>query len=383
MSATEAIPLSLYVHIPWCIRKCPYCDFNSHQAAPQDIPQQEYIDALYRDLEQLLPRVWGRRVSTVFIGGGTPSLLSAENVYELLSGIRARLPLIAHSEITMEANPGSLELEKFREFRDAGITRMSLGVQSFSDEYLQRLGRIHTSDQVHRAIETVTDCQYDSFNLDLMFGLPGQGMADVLSDLDTALDYQPPHLSLYQLTIEPNTLFSHSLPANLPEDDQLAEMQDALVSQAQQAGLSRYEVSAYASTGNECRHNLNYWQFGDYLGIGAGAHSKISDPEGIWRFSRPRQPASYMASSGAEASYINQRKLDRNDLVLEFMINALRLFNGFSYSQFSRSTGLNQEVLAEGVMEAVDKGLLLEQGDRVRATDRGFRFLSEIQLLFT
>lgn len=379
----EAVPLALYIHVPWCIRKCPYCDFNSHQSEDGDIPQQEYLEALFRDLEQLLPRVWGRRVSSVFIGGGTPSLLSAETVYQLISGIRARLPMVSNTEITMEANPGSLEVQKFGQFYDAGITRLSLGVQSFSDQQLKRLGRIHDSEQAHRAISAVSDCEFDSYNIDLMFGLPGQSVDELICELETALNYRPPHLSLYQLTIEPNTPFSHATPADLPGDDELAEMQEVVASHAQAAGLDRYEVSAYATAGKQCRHNLNYWQFGDYLGIGAGAHSKLTEPEGVRRFSRPRQPSRYMHSSGTDEAYVAQRKLDRDDLVLEFMINALRLSSGFSYQQFELTTGLGSEVLAEGVASAVNKGLLVVQGDSVQATDRGFRFLSEIQLLFT
>lgn len=379
----EAVPLSLYIHVPWCIRKCPYCDFNSHQSEEGDIPQQEYLEALFTDLEQMLPRVWGRRVSSVFIGGGTPSLLSAETVYQLISGIRARLPMVSNTEITLEANPGSLDEQKFGQFHDAGITRLSLGVQSFSDKQLQHLGRIHDSEQANKAINAVKDCGFDSYNIDLMFGLPGQSVDQLIQDLETALSYHPPHLSLYQLTIEPNTLFSHATPADLPGDDELAEMQELVASHARAAGLDRYEVSAYAIDSKQCRHNLNYWQFGDYLGIGAGAHTKLTEPEGVWRFSRPRQPSRYMDSSGSDEAFVAQRKLDRDDLVLEFMINALRLSRGFSYQQFELTTGLDREVLADGVANAVNKGLLAVQGDSVRATDRGFRFLSEIQLLFT
>jgi putative oxygen-independent coproporphyrinogen III oxidase len=383
MIANAAIPLSLYIHIPWCVRKCPYCDFNSHQADSSDIPEQEYLAALFKDLEQLLPRVWGRRVSSIFLGGGTPSLLAAETVSNLLSGIRARIPCVPALETTMEANPGSLELAKFQQFRDAGVNRLSLGVQSFSDQSLQALGRIHDAEQAHRAIQSVKACHFDSYNIDLMFGLPSQGISAAQLDLKTALAYQPPHLSLYQLTIEANTPFNHAPPENLPDDDLLADMQDMLVNEAALAGLDRYEVSAYASSGMQCRHNVNYWEFGDYLGIGAGAHSKITDHSGVSRFSRPRLPKQYITTAGEGSSLVNERKLDQDDLVLEFMINALRLKQGFTLQQFSLTTGLPDDVISEGINEAITKGLMEMSQDKVKTTDRGFAYLSEVQLLFT
>jgi len=383
MIAYEAIPLSLYIHIPWCVRKCPYCDFNSHQADSSGIPEQEYLAALFKDLEQLLPRIWGRRVSTIFFGGGTPSLLSAETVSNLLSGIRARVPCVPALEITMEANPGSLEVEKFQHFCDAGITRLSLGVQSFSDQSLQALGRVHDAEQAHRAIESVKACQFNSYNIDLMFGLPAQDVSAAQLDLKAALIYQPPHLSLYQLTIEANTPFKHTLPENLPDNDLLADMQDALVIEAEAVGLERYEVSAYAVNGRQCRHNVNYWEFGDYLGIGAGAHSKITDQTGVSRFSRPRLPRQYIATAGANESIVNERKLDQKDMVLEFMINALRLKQGFTMQQFSLTTGLANDVISDGINQAIKNGLMVKNRDRVKTTDRGFGFLSEVQLLFT
>ncbi len=383
MIAKAAIPLSLYIHIPWCVRKCPYCDFNSHQADRSGIPEQEYLAALFKDLEQLLPRVWGRRISTIFFGGGTPSLLSADTVSNLLSGIRARIPCIPVLEITMEANPGSLEVEKFQQFRDAGITRLSVGVQSFSDQNLQVLGRIHDSEQAHRAIQSVIACQFDSYNIDLMFGLPAQDISAAQLDLKAALAYQPPHLSLYQLTIEANTAFKISPPENLPDDDMLADMQDVLVTEAAAAGLERYEVSAYATSSMQCRHNVNYWEFGDYLGIGAGAHSKITDQTGVSRFSRPRLPKKYIATAGSNEAFVNERKLDQKDLLLEFMINALRLQQGFTLQQFSLTTGLASDVISDGINQAIRKGLMVKNNDRVKTTDRGFAFLSEVQLLFT
>ncbi len=383
MIAKAAIPLSLYIHIPWCVRKCPYCDFNSHQADSSGIPEQEYLAALFKDLEQLLPRVWGRRVSTIFFGGGTPSLLTADAVSNLLSGIRARIPCVPALEITMEANPGSLEIERFHQFRDAGITRLSVGVQSFSDQSLQALGRIHNAEQAHRAIESVIACQFDSYNIDLMFGLPAQDILAAQSDLKAALAYQPPHLSLYQLTIEANTPFKHTPPKKLPDDDLLADMQDVLVTEAAIAGLERYEVSAYARNGRQCRHNVDYWEFGDYLGIGAGAHSKLTDQAGVCRFSRPRLPKQYIATAGEDSAIVNERKLDQNDLVLEFMINALRLRQGFTLQQFSFTTGLASDVISDGINRAIKKGLMIKNKDRVKATDKGFAFLSEVQLLFT
>ncbi|MFW2440252.1 MAG: radical SAM family heme chaperone HemW [Arenicellales bacterium] len=382
MIANEAIPLSLYIHIPWCVRKCPYCDFNSHQADSSGIPEQEYLTALYKDLEQLLPRIWGRRVSTIFFGGGTPSLLSPAAVSNLLSGIRARIPCIPALEVTLEANPGSLEVDKFQQFRDAGITRLSVGVQSFTDQGLQALGRIHDAEQAHRAIQSVIACQFDSYNIDLMFGLPGQDISAAQGDLETALSYQPPHLSLYQLTIEKNTPFMHSPPHKLPGDDLLADMQGLLAKEAAAAGLERYEVSAYAAGGRLCRHNVNYWEFGDYLGLGAGAHSKITDQTGVSRFSRPRLPKQYLATAGLNDAFVGERKLQRDDLVLEYMINALRLRKGFTLKQFSLHTGLAKDTLTQGTDEAVKKGLLIQQGDNIRATEKGFCFLSEIQLMF-
>ena len=378
-----AIPLSLYIHVPWCLRKCPYCDFNSHQVATEGIPEQEYLAALLKDLEQVLPRVWGRRVSTIFFGGGTPSLLSPGLVAELLSGIRARIPCVPTAEITLEANPGSIEADKFKQFREAGITRLSLGVQSFNDANLQVLGRIHSAKQAHRAINAVMESDFESFNIDLIFGLPAQDISQAGKDLETALGYQPPHLSLYQLTIEPNTPFRDSPPENLPDDDLLSDMQDDLAAQVELQGLQRYEVSAYAQQGQQCRHNLNYWEFGDYIGIGAGAHTKITDQFGVVRYSRPRLPKQYLASAGMPDAHVGERRLQPQDLVIEYMINALRLRKGFSLQQFSLHTGLDSDVLSAGIAKAEAMGLLLQNDDNICTTDKGFGFLSEIQLLFS
>jgi len=372
MIANQAIPLALYIHIPWCVRKCPYCDFNSHQAASDGIPERDYFEALLKDLEQLLPRVWGRRISSIFFGGGTPSLLSPDVVHDLLSGIRARISCLPTAEITLEANPGSLEVEKFQQFCEAGITRLSVGVQSFSDQSLQSLGRVHDAEQAHRAIDAVRAINFNSYNIDLMFGLPGQNLSAAARDLETALSYQPPHLSLYQLTIEANTQFKYSPPTGLPDEDTLADMQDLL----------GYEVSAYAARGQQCRHNVNYWEFGDYLGIGAGAHSKITDQTGVFRSSRPRLPKQYIVTAGSNEAFVNEYKLDQRGLVVEFMINALRLQQGFSLRQFSLTTGLECDVISEGISQATKKGLLIQQGNRVRPTEKGFGFLSDIQLMF-
>ncbi|NOY15335.1 MAG: oxygen-independent coproporphyrinogen III oxidase-like protein [Gammaproteobacteria bacterium] len=382
MIANQAIPLALYIHIPWCVRKCPYCDFNSHQAASDGIPERDYFEALLKDLEQLLPRVWGRRISSIFFGGGTPSLLSPDVVHELLSGIRARISCLPTAEITLEANPGSLEVEKFQQFCEAGITRLSVGVQSFSDQSLQSLGRVHDAEQAHRAIDAVRAINFNSYNIDLMFGLPGQNLSAAARDLEAALSYQPPHLSLYQLTIEANTQFKYSPPTGLPDEDTLADMQDLLADQAAAAGLERYEVSAYAARGQQCRHNVNYWEFGDYLGIGAGAHSKITDQTGVFRSSRPRLPKQYIVTAGSNEAFVNEYKLDQRGLVVEFMINALRLQQGFSLQQFSLTTGLECDVISEGISQAIKKGLLIQQGNRVRPTEKGFGFLSDIQLMF-
>jgi oxygen-independent coproporphyrinogen-3 oxidase len=383
MQSPEAIPLSLYVHIPWCMRKCPYCDFNSHAVGEDDIPQQSYIDALLKDLEFHLPEVWGRRISSIFIGGGTPSLLSPETINRLIVGIRTRLACLPGLEITLEANPGTLETESFCGFREAGITRLSIGVQSFSDTSLARLGRIHSGEEALQAVATAIAAGFDSVNLDLMFGLPGQSMQAAMQDLELALSLHARHMSLYQLTIEPNTPFSHRRPEGLPEDDLLADMQEQLAGRLATEGCPRYEVSAYATKGHHCRHNLNYWQFGDYLGIGAGAHSKLSTADEIYRFSKPRLPKQYLVEAGQASAVTSRRVLDDVDRCFEFMLNALRLRRGFTRDLFEGRTRLAYAAIEDRVWQATDMGLLEADGATIRPTETGYRFLSDTQLLFS
>ncbi|MEW5755041.1 MAG: radical SAM family heme chaperone HemW, partial [Pseudomonadota bacterium] len=322
---TSLPPLSLYVHIPWCVRKCPYCDFNSHEGR-QAIPEQRYIDALLLDLEQDLPRIWGRKVISIFIGGGTPSLFSPEAIDRLLSGIRARLALIPEAEITLEANPGTVEAGKFAEFRAAGINRLSIGIQSFSDYSLQQLGRIHGRKEALAAAEMAHEAGFDNFNLDLMFGLPGQTLKDAGDDVATAIALEPSHLSYYQLTLEPNTYF-HAKPPTLPNEDLIWAIQEQGQTALAEAGFGQYEVSAYArGEARRCRHNLNYWQFGDYLGIGAGAHAKITEGarQSITRYWKLKQPEAYLEAANAVAFSGGEKELARKDVGIEFMMNALR-----------------------------------------------------------
>lgn len=367
-------PLTLYVHIPWCVRKCPYCDFNSH-AADGSLPERAYVDALLADLERELPGVWGRTLQTIFIGGGTPSLFSAEAIERLLGGIRGLLPLKPGLEVTLEANPGTLEQGRFAEYRAAGVNRLSIGVQSFDAGALERLGRIHGPAEARAAAEAAHQAGFDNFNLDLMFGLPGQDMAATLDDLEQAIALQPAHLSWYQLTLEPNTLF-HRFPPQLPDPDLIADMQAAGQARLADAGYTRYEVSAYAQDGRRCRHNLNYWQFGDYLGIGAGAHQKRTDPaagqvERSWRLRHPR------AWLEAEDRVGDRRILAPEELVFEYMLNALRLTEGFAPADFTARTGLPWSSAAATVESLVARDLL-EAGERIRPTPLGARFLDDL-----
>jgi oxygen-independent coproporphyrinogen-3 oxidase len=389
-------PLSLYVHIPWCVRKCPYCDFNSHEARAK-IPEREYIDALLRDLEQDLPRVWGRIVHTIFIGGGTPSLFSPESIDRLLSGIRARLPLDQNIEITLEANPGTVELERFKGFRAAGINRLSIGIQSFEDEKLKALGRIHGREEALRAAEAARAAGFDNFNLDLMFGLPGQTLEQALADMHTAIGLRPTHLSAYQLTIEPNTLF-HARPPTLPDDDTTWEMQNQLQTELAAAGYRQYEVSAYARPGYECRHNLNYWKFGDYLGIGAGAHAKITaagDAQGcasaarggmpgaaITRLWKVKHPNEYLSAAGTPESIGGEQQLSRHDAAAEFMLNALRLVDGFPSPLFQERAGLPISACEPELAQAENQGLIEWDARTIRPTPQGRRFLNNLLELF-
>ena len=372
-------PLSLYVHLPWCLKKCPYCDFNSH-ASNGPLPESRYLDALCADLEATLPLVWGRRVHSVFIGGGTPSLFSPAGIDRLLGDIRARLPLEPGAEVTLEANPGTFERERFKAFRAAGVTRLSIGVQSFDDAALQRIGRVHDAAQAHAAVAEAREA-FDTFNLDLMYALPGQTLAELEQDVRTALAFAPPHLSIYHLTIEPNTVFA-KFPPRLPDDDTAWDMLDRITALTADAGLARYEVSAYARAGHRCVHNLNYWEFGDYLGIGAGAHGKLSFPHRIVRQVRHRQPELYMDKALAGDAVAQAHEVARAELPLEFMLNALRLKDGFSLTDYTERTGMPPSSIATALAQAEQSGWLRREGAWIQPTARGFDFLSDLQQLF-
>ncbi|MFT5709437.1 MAG: putative oxygen-independent coproporphyrinogen III oxidase [Halioglobus sp.] len=368
-------PLSLYIHLPWCERKCPYCDFNSHETTR--VPEERYVDSLLADLRADSHYIQQRQVDTLFIGGGTPSLFSVQSIERLMLGLRNTIDLSSELEATMEANPGSAEADKFQGFRQAGINRLSLGVQSFQDEQLQALGRVHSADEAHAAIEMIRASGFDNFNIDLMHGLPAQIPQGALADLKTALAYKPPHVSWYQLTIEPNTVF-HNRPPILPVEDALAEIQDCGEELLAASGYSQYEVSAYSQPHRACRHNLNYWSFGDYLGIGAGAHGKISHADGrIIRYSKRRQPDAYMSAIEAQFT-ASRRELDSDELSGEFMLNALRLNQGFSLQQFSATTGLPAQRVEATIDRLADKKLLLVDGDQVRTSVLGRRFLDSV-----
>lgn len=372
-------PLSLYIHIPWCVRKCPYCDFNSHEARGP-LPEDEYVAALLADLEQALPRVWGRPVLTVFIGGGTPSLFSARAMDTLLAGVRARLPLAADAEITLEANPGTVEAGKFSGFRAAGVNRLSIGIQSFNDRHLAALGRIHDAAEARRAVELALQV-FDNVNLDLMYALPEQTLSEAVADITTATAYAPQHLSAYHLTLEPNTYF-HRYPPRLPDDDAAAAMQDAVESHLAAAGYAHYETSAFARAGRRSRHNLNYWMFGDYLGIGAGAHGKISFKNNILRESRARQPKAYLAGAAAGAAVSESRAVAVADLPGEFMMNALRLNQGFELALFAAHTGLELTRILSTLDEAEARGLIERDHRRLTPTAQGRRFLNDLMAMF-
>jgi putative oxygen-independent coproporphyrinogen III oxidase len=372
-------PLSLYVHLPWCIRKCPYCDFNSHEAKGE-VPEQRYIDAVIADLEQALPLVWGRTIHSIFIGGGTPSLFSPASIDRLLGDIRARLKLEPDCEITLEANPGTFEKDRFRAFRAAGVTRLSIGVQSFNDQHLKALGRVHDRQQAIAAVEEAAQ-SFDTFNLDIMYALPGQALEQVEQDIATALSMMPPHISIYHLTIEPNTVFA-KYPPQVPEDDDAYAMLDRITEMTAGAGMERYEVSAYALPGHRCWHNLNYWQFGDYLGIGAGAHSKLSFAHRIVRQVRFREPRLYMDKALAGNAVTQDTEVSRAELPFEYMLNALRLRDGFVLQDFSDRTGLPLSVIQQPLDEAQARGLIERDLQRVRPTVRGFDFLSDLQSMF-
>ncbi|PYB91945.1 YggW family oxidoreductase [Pseudomonas koreensis] len=368
-------PLALYIHIPWCVRKCPYCDFNSHTASPV-LPEQEYVDALLADLDQDLHAVYGRELTSIFFGGGTPSLFSAEALGRLLKGVEQRIPFAADIEITLEANPGTFEQEKFVAYRKLGINRLSIGIQSFQQEKLEALGRIHNGDEAVRAAGMARQAGFDNFNLDLMHGLPDQSLDDALSDLRQAIALKPTHISWYQLTLEPNTVFWNQPPA-LPEDDTLWDIQEAGQALLAEHGYAQYEVSAYAQAGRPARHNLNYWSFGDFIGIGAGAHGKLSHPDGrIVRTWKTRLPKDYL--NPAKSFQAGEKSLSNDEMPFEFLMNALRLTAGVESRLYPERTGLSLETLAEGRRQAEQSGLLQVEPSRLAATERGQLFLNDL-----
>jgi oxygen-independent coproporphyrinogen-3 oxidase len=388
-------PLSVYVHLPWCLKKCPYCDFNSHeyrspvptaslmqvQTTPVALPEAAYLDALCADIESSLPLVWGRPVHSVFIGGGTPSLFSPAGIARLISDLRARLPLVPDCEITLEANPGTFEKDRFHAYKMAGVTRLSVGVQSFNDRHLKAIGRVHDGAQAMAAVQEAAQA-FDTFNIDLMYALPNQSPQDLQHDVSTALALQPSHLSIYHLTIEPNTLFAKHEPAGLPPEDQAYDMLDLITDHTAKQGLQRYEVSAFAKDGHRCWHNTNYWQFGDYLGVGAGAHSKISFAHRICRMVRHREPGLYMQKAMAEDAVAQSHEVSRAELPFEFMLNALRLKEGVPLEAFMDRTGMPLSAIDRSLQLAQQRGLLLVDHARIQPTEKGFDFLSDLQALF-
>jgi len=379
LNLTALPPLSLYVHFPWCVKKCPYCDFNSHEANGA-FPEDEYLSALRADLEMALPLIWGRKIYTIFIGGGTPSLLSAAGLDRLLSDIRTLLPLDGAVEITMEANPGTFEAEKFKSYRASGINRLSIGIQSFNARHLQALGRIHDGDEARRAVD-IAASNFDNFNLDLMYALPAQTLDEARQDVQTAISYAPPHLSLYHLTMEPNTVFA-KYPPNVPDDDTSADMQDMIEQETSAAGYQHYEVSAYAQPKRQARHNLNYWQFGDYLGIGAGAHTKLSFPHRVIRQARYKQPKSYMEQMRLGNPIQEEKEITRDELGFEFMLNAMRLVDGVEVNMFAERTGMPLNAVERALNEAEAKGLLYRDHKTIKPTVLGQRFLNDLQEMF-
>lgn len=380
MKFTTTIPLSLYIHIPWCVRKCPYCDFNSH-AMRDGFPETDYVAALINDLDMQLPRIEGRQIVSIFFGGGTPSLFSPEAIEKILTGVCQRLSFAPNIEITLEANPGTVDEKRFSGFRRAGINRLSIGIQSLQDEKLKALGRIHLGDDARRAIDTAKKVGFDNFNLDFMHGLPGQTITDALYDLQDALSFAPPHLSWYQLTIEPNTFF-HFQPPQLPPDETLWEIQEQGNETLNRAGLFSYEISAFAKKNHECKHNQNYWQFGDYLGIGAGAHSKITDFEKniVVRHSQIKNPRDYLNSE--KRLIINEQIVSTDDICFEFMMNALRLTNGVPANLFIERTGLPLSTIKNKLSYAKEKKWMIDDENTLAATTFGQRFLNDVIGLF-
>jgi len=379
-------PLTLYVHFPWCTKKCPYCDFNSHAVTNNGSHQTNFDEALYlkalcADLEASLPLIWGRRIHAIFIGGGTPSLLSAAGLDQLLADIRARLPMDADIEITMEANPGSVEVQQFKAYQASGVNRLSLGIQSFNDQHLKALGRIHQADEARQAIR-IAQQTFLRVNIDLMYGLPEQTTQQAMQDLKEALSFETGHISLYHLTLEPNTLFA-SFPPPLPDEDTTFEMQEILHQLLHQADYDRYEISAFAKKNQRCQHNLNYWKFGDYLGIGAGAHGKISFPDKIIRTIKERHPQSYMQSVFSPAkAMLEERQIDGHELPFEFMLNALRLIEGVPSADFLDRTGIDLSAIQKDLQVAVQKGLLTDSLTQIQATPLGLQFLNDLQEIF-
>jgi len=372
-------PLALYIHIPWCVSKCPYCDFNSHEAKGAS-QESAYVAALIRDLELALPLVWGRKVQTVFIGGGTPSLFSGQAMAEILSAVRMLLPLEINAEITMEANPGTVETEKFAQFRDAGINRLSLGIQSFNDAHLKSLGRIHGAEEARRAVK-IAQQHFDNINLDIMYGLPQQTLAEAEQDINTALEFSPQHLSAYHLTLEPNTLF-HRYPPALPDDDSSYAMQQSIQKLLAARGYQHYETSAFAQPKKQSRHNLNYWQFGDYLGIGAGAHSKLSFRDKVLRQVRYKQPQTYLQQVALDAPVQTETTIERDDLPFEFMMNALRLNQGFDAALFAERTSLPLIMIRRELEQAEKRGLLQRDLQRIAPSELGQKFLNDLVQIF-
>ncbi len=382
MSLSVLPPLSIYIHIPWCIRKCPYCDFNSHESKTT-IPEQQYIDCLISDLDYMLPKIWGRRVYSIFLGGGTPSLFSARGIDTILAAVRARVTLDSEAEITLEANPGTFEAEKFRGFRDAGVNRLSIGIQSFNAAHLKALGRVHNGDEARRAID-IAQRNFDNINLDVMFALPNQTLAECETDIDTALSFNTNHLSIYHLTLEPNTLF-HRFPPPLPDDDIAADMQDMIEAKLNAGGFDHYETSAYARPGKRSKHNMNYWQFGDYVGIGAGAHGKISYPDparGITREARFKQPKSYMEKAALGLSNEEERMVSVAELPFEFMLNALRINEGFANSLFVERTGLPISAISRELDKATALGLIERDHLHIKPSAKGRLFLNDLLEVF-
>ena len=372
-------PLALYVHIPWCLRKCPYCDFNSHEARG-DVPEEPYVNALVADLEFALPSIWSRKVVSVFIGGGTPSLFSAAAIDTLLAAIRARVPLIPDAEVTLEANPGTFERSRFAGFFGAGVNRLSLGIQSFDSKHLSAIGRVHDAEEARRAAEAALSI-FGNVNFDLMYALPRQSVAEAEADVAAALAFSPPHLSFYHLTLEPNTLF-HRYPPPLPDDETAADIEDAIQSKLDGAGYHHYETSAYARRGRECRHNLNYWRFGDYLGIGAGAHSKLSFADRIIRQVRYKQPRQYLDEIAAGAPVLEETAVTRADIGFEFMLNALRLIDGVPKTHFAERTGYPLALVRSELAAAEARGLHQPDTTTIRPTALGQRFLNDLQQIF-